>query len=181
MIVFKKLLLPLLLLSCYSVNAEVVVIVHPSNSSSFDQSEISKFFLGKAKSFSDGNQAVPINQEDSSTVRKEFDSNVLSKSGSQLKAYWSKITIDQSAIGICPLCAFWYKISVEKDVQKVLSCLQVRYMGNNPIFQFLSESHRDGIQDNHRKTLQSEKLKIKLIISSAFFFLFGCFCRSFFF
>ena len=91
MIVFKKLLLPLLLLSCYSVNAEVVVIVHPSNSSSFDQSEISKFFLGKAKSFSDGNQAVPINQEDSSTVRKEFDSNVLSKSGSQLKAYWSKL------------------------------------------------------------------------------------------
>ncbi|MGB1291577.1 MAG: phosphate ABC transporter substrate-binding protein, partial [Pseudoalteromonas sp.] len=91
MIVFKKVLLPLLLLSCYSVNAEVVVIVHPSNSSSFDQSEISKFFLGKAKSFSDGNQAVPINQEDSSTVRKEFDSNVLSKSGSQLKAYWSKL------------------------------------------------------------------------------------------
>ncbi|PHN88939.1 phosphate ABC transporter substrate-binding protein [Pseudoalteromonas sp. 3D05] len=88
---FKKVLLPLLLLSCYSVNAEVVVIVHPSNSSSFDQSEISKFFLGKAKSFSDGNQAVPINQEDSSTVRKEFDSNVLSKSGSQLKAYWSKL------------------------------------------------------------------------------------------
>jgi ABC-type phosphate transport system substrate-binding protein len=91
MIVFKKILLPLLLLSSYSVSAEVVVIVHPSNGSSFDQSEISKFFLGKAKSFSDGNQAVPINQEESSSARKEFDSNVLSKSGSQLKAYWSKL------------------------------------------------------------------------------------------
>ncbi|KTF16592.1 hypothetical protein [Pseudoalteromonas sp. H105] len=91
MIVFKKIFLPLLFLSCYSVSAEVVVIVHPSNSSSFDQSEIAKFFLGKAKSFSDGNQAVPINQEDSSSARKEFDSNVLSKSGSQLKAYWSKL------------------------------------------------------------------------------------------
>jgi len=91
MIEFKKIFLPLLFLSCYSVSAEVVVIVHPSNSSSFDQSGISKLFLGKAKSFSDGNQAVPINQEESSSARKEFDSNVLSKSGSQLKAYWSKL------------------------------------------------------------------------------------------
>ena len=30
-------------------------------------------------------------QEESSSARKEFDSNVLSKSGSQLKAYWSKL------------------------------------------------------------------------------------------
>ena len=94
MMLLKKILLPLLpllLLSCYSVNAEVVVVVHPTNNSSFDQSEISKLFLGKAKSFSDGNQAVPLNQEEASTARQEFDANVLSKSGSQLKAYWSKL------------------------------------------------------------------------------------------
>ncbi|MBE0361270.1 MULTISPECIES: type 2 periplasmic-binding domain-containing protein [Pseudoalteromonas] len=91
MILFKKVFLSLLLLSCYSVSAEVVIVVHPSNNSSFDQSEITKIFLGKVKSFSDGNIAVPLNQDSGSAARKEFGSNVLSKSGSQLKAYWSKL------------------------------------------------------------------------------------------
>jgi len=91
MIQFKKIFLPLAFIACSSAYAEVAVVVHPSNNSSFDQSEISKLFLGKAKSFPDGNQAVPINQGTDTKAREGFDANVLSKSGSQLKAYWSKL------------------------------------------------------------------------------------------
>ncbi|WP_205623836.1 hypothetical protein [Pseudoalteromonas rubra] len=42
------------------VHAEVVVIVHPSNDSSFDKDEIKKIFLGKTKSFSNGRNAILI-------------------------------------------------------------------------------------------------------------------------
>lgn len=81
----------LLVIASYSASADVVVVVHPSNNASFDKSSISKLFLGKAKSFDDGNQAVPINQAEGTNTRDTFNSTVLSKSGSQLKAYWSKL------------------------------------------------------------------------------------------
>lgn len=87
----KKIIFIFLIITCFSARSELVVIVHPSNNASFEQADISKLFLGKTKSFPDGSQAVPINQDASSSVRDEFDSSVLSKSGSQLKAYWSKL------------------------------------------------------------------------------------------
>ncbi len=71
--------------------AGVDVIVHPSNASGFDKNMIKKLFTGKAKSFSDGERAIPIIQEDGSDVTKEFNSKVVKKSSSQLKAYWSKL------------------------------------------------------------------------------------------
>lgn len=74
-----------------SVCAEVVVIVHPSNSSSLDSSAISRIFTGKAKSFPGGSKAIPINQAESSSATGEFNDKVLKKSSSQLKAYWSKL------------------------------------------------------------------------------------------
>lgn len=89
--IIKNTVLSIILLASYTATANVVVIVHPSNGVDFDQSSISKLFLGKAKKFNDGNQAVPINQEENSAARASFNSSVLSKSGSQLKAYWSKL------------------------------------------------------------------------------------------
>ncbi|MBU2883260.1 phosphate ABC transporter substrate-binding protein [Psychrosphaera sp. B3R10] len=71
--------------------AEIAVIVHPSNNAELDSNAISRLFLGKLKSFPGGDQAVPINLSESSAQTKEFNKNVLKKSGSQLKAYWSKL------------------------------------------------------------------------------------------
>lgn len=71
--------------------SEVVVIVHPSNTADINKAQISRIFLGKKKSFSSGGQAVPITQNESIASTKEFNSKVLNKSGSQLKAYWSKL------------------------------------------------------------------------------------------
>ena len=71
--------------------AEVSVIVHPSNSANVDATAIERIFLGKEKSFSTGTSAVPVNLESSVAEREEFDTKVLDKSASQLKAYWSKL------------------------------------------------------------------------------------------
>lgn len=74
------------------VNAEISVIVSSNNpNASIDQSMVSKIFLGKSKSFPDGSQAVPIDQDDGSAARDSFNSTVLGKSSSQLKSYWSRL------------------------------------------------------------------------------------------
>ena len=72
-------------------NAEMAVIVHPSNAASLDKAVISKIFLGKTKKFPGGGAVVPLNQAEGSAPRQAFNQNVLSKSSAQLKAYWSKL------------------------------------------------------------------------------------------
>ncbi|XQW85710.1 phosphate ABC transporter substrate-binding protein [Thalassotalea piscium] len=79
-----------IILSLISFHASAVtVIVHPSNNTSASQSDLKKIFLGKSKSFPDGAPAVPLDLS-SGEVRTEFVTKVLSKSESQVKAYWSK-------------------------------------------------------------------------------------------
>ncbi|MPY23624.1 phosphate ABC transporter substrate-binding protein [Shewanella psychropiezotolerans] len=81
-----------ILLSLFSLQAlaGIAVIVHPNNSDSLDKKSISNLYLGKTKRFPGGAQAVPINLEEGQASRGDFDSNVLGKSSSQLKSYWSK-------------------------------------------------------------------------------------------
>ena len=74
-----------------SAIAEVAVIVHPSNAASVDQAEITRLFTGRGTTFNNGSKATPLNLAESAAARGEFDSKVLSKSSSQMKAYWSKL------------------------------------------------------------------------------------------
>jgi len=78
-----------LVLSCASF-ADVVVIVNKANTAVISGSDISRLFLGKLKQFTDGTKVEPINQKMGSTVRNDFESKVLNKSASKIKAYWSK-------------------------------------------------------------------------------------------
>ena len=87
----KQIILLVSLIFCSSTFAEVAVIVHPSNANALAGSDISRIFLGKSKKFSDGGQAVPINQPEGSAATGEFNEKALKKSASQLKAYWSKL------------------------------------------------------------------------------------------
>jgi len=80
-----------LIFASHAALAGIAVIVHPSNAAAIDQSEIAKIYLGKTKSFSSGEQAVPLNLSESLPEREQFDSKALEKSSSQLKAYWSKL------------------------------------------------------------------------------------------
>ncbi len=68
------------------------VIVSNSNlNSAMDQSAVSRIFLGKAKSFPDGSQALPVDQDEGSKTREVFNTSILRKSDSQLKSYWSRL------------------------------------------------------------------------------------------
>ncbi|WP_039915002.1 type 2 periplasmic-binding domain-containing protein [Cellvibrio mixtus] len=72
--------------------AEIAVIVHPTLSvSSLTEDDVSRLFLGKAKSFPGGTQAVPINQNEGSAARDKFNESVCKKNASQYKAYWSQL------------------------------------------------------------------------------------------
>lgn len=74
------------------VNAEISVIVSNNNpNTAIDQATVGKIFLGKTKSFPDGSQAVPIDQDDGAAARNTFNSTILGKSSSQLKSYWSRL------------------------------------------------------------------------------------------
>ncbi len=86
----KILLVPLALLSM-SVVAEVAVVVHPSNSVTLNPEAIAQIYLGRSKSFPDGKAALPLGQAESSKTTEQFNQKVLNKSGSQIKAYWSKL------------------------------------------------------------------------------------------
>ena len=67
--------------------ADTSVIVSASNpNATLDQATVSKIFLGKTKSFPDGTQAVPVDQNE-----EAFNNSVLGKSDSQLKSYWSRL------------------------------------------------------------------------------------------
>lgn len=50
-----------------------------------------KIFLGKTKSYTNGRSAILISANYSDPATEEFNSKVLGKSSSQVKAYWSKI------------------------------------------------------------------------------------------
>jgi ABC-type phosphate transport system substrate-binding protein len=83
-----------LLLSCTSAfsSAEVAVIISSANpNASIAPAEVTKIFLGKSKRFPDGSQAVPIDQDDGTPARENFNKSVLGKSDSQLKSYWSRL------------------------------------------------------------------------------------------
>lgn len=64
-------------------NAEVAVVVNPGYSGGADQAQVAKIYLGKDKSL------TPFMQ--SGAVADEFISKVLSRNGSQFKAYWAKL------------------------------------------------------------------------------------------
>lgn len=86
----KFLLVPALFVSC-SLLADVAVVVHPANSAKMDPAEIAKLYLGRSKSFADGSAAIPLAQADSSAATPIFNEKILNKTGSQMKAYWSKL------------------------------------------------------------------------------------------
>jgi ABC-type phosphate transport system substrate-binding protein len=86
----RLLLVPLLFIGINAF-AEVAVVVHPSNASTLNAEEISKLYLGRSKSFPDGKAAIPLALGDSSGATAIFNEKVLNKTGSQIKAYWSKL------------------------------------------------------------------------------------------
>ena len=76
--------------------AEVAVIVHPSNAATLDADSVSRLrrcplCCCYEKSFPGGAAAVPLALSDDAAATAEFNDKILKKPSSQLKAYWSKL------------------------------------------------------------------------------------------
>jgi len=75
-----------------SAAADVVAVVSSKSSVTvLSKNQVVDIFLGKTSRFPDGEQAVPIDQVEGSTVRDEFYAKFSGKSAAQIKAHWSKI------------------------------------------------------------------------------------------
>lgn len=74
--------------SCLS---EVAIVVHPSNTADLSTADISRIYLGKLKSFPGGGSAIALDMQEGTPERDAFVKQILNKSESQLKAYWSKL------------------------------------------------------------------------------------------
>ncbi|GLS26313.1 phosphate ABC transporter substrate-binding protein [Marinibactrum halimedae] len=92
---FKKVSLALsfsIAMLCVTTStAGVAVVVHPSNANTIAPNEISKIFLGKKKTFPDGSDAIPLDQQEGSATRSSFVSTILNKNDQQIKAYWAQL------------------------------------------------------------------------------------------
>jgi ABC-type phosphate transport system substrate-binding protein len=78
--------------------ADIVVVVHPSNNAELDIKSVQRIFLGKEKKFSNGKEALPVNQVPSSAARSTFDTDTLGRSSTQIAAYWSKLVFTGKGI-----------------------------------------------------------------------------------
>jgi len=73
-------------------STEVVAVVSSKSSiPSLSKNQVEDIFLGRSNRFPNGQEAVPINQSEGSSVRNEFYVAVCGKSPAQIKQYWSKI------------------------------------------------------------------------------------------
>lgn len=89
------------LLGCsvsFIASAELVLVVHPSNDANLDVKTAQRIFLGKENKFSNGKEALPINQVPESASRASFDTDTLGRSSTQVAAYWSKLVFTGKGI-----------------------------------------------------------------------------------
>jgi ABC-type phosphate transport system substrate-binding protein len=71
--------------------ADVAVIVNTANNDTIDTKLIKKIYLGKAKSFPNGNKVKVFSLTTSQADTEYFRQKALKKSNSQFKSYWSKL------------------------------------------------------------------------------------------
>jgi ABC-type phosphate transport system substrate-binding protein len=72
--------------------AEVVAVVSAQSPvTALSRNQVVDIFLGRMSRFPDGEQAVPIDQEEDSAARDEFYARFAELSPAQVKAHWSKI------------------------------------------------------------------------------------------
>ena len=76
--------------------SDFLIVVHPDNNSEISKSTVRNIFLGKTKSFSNGEKAVPVEISDGD-IKVEFTEQVLNKNKGTLKAYWSRMVFSGKA------------------------------------------------------------------------------------
>ncbi|MCG8610831.1 MAG: phosphate ABC transporter substrate-binding protein [Pseudomonadales bacterium] len=82
-----------ILLLCFSGAslADVAVVINPGKDVTLNERDISRIFLAKMKTFPDGTEIVPVDLPLTSATRQLINSNLINKTESQIRAYWSKL------------------------------------------------------------------------------------------
>jgi ABC-type phosphate transport system substrate-binding protein len=79
-------------LAASAATADVVAVVSSTSAvKALSKTQLTDIFLGKVSRFPDGSPAIPIDQEDGSSVREEFYLTYAGRSSAQVKSYWAKI------------------------------------------------------------------------------------------
>lgn len=93
----KLLLLASTLLASNLALADMAVIVHPDNASTFSPEIIKKIFLGKQTKFTNGQVAIPMNAAESLPTYDAFNEKMTGKSRTQINAYWARLVFTGKA------------------------------------------------------------------------------------
>ncbi len=73
-------------------SAALAIIANPSNAlEGISAEQVTMIYLGKTDHFSNGQPAVPVDQNQGSPVRAKFYQNVVQKDPTELTTYWSKL------------------------------------------------------------------------------------------
>lgn len=72
------------------VNADIAIIVHPASTVETSKDDIVRLYTGRSNNLN-GAAVEPLNLSDGHDLRNSFDNDVLGRSPSQVKAYWSKL------------------------------------------------------------------------------------------
>lgn len=70
---------------------EFAVIANPELASNIDSTFIQRAYLGKLKSFENGESVEPVDYDSKGDIKTAFTKTFLKKSPSQIKAYWAKL------------------------------------------------------------------------------------------
>ena len=72
--------------------AEIAVITNPQLPvTSMSREEIYRIYLGKTKFLPSGAKITPVDQRPGASARSQFYANVLRKSETEMKSYWSRV------------------------------------------------------------------------------------------
>ena len=88
---FKTLFASTLLMTSFFSIAEISVVVNAANAESLDTKKIKRIYLGKIKSFNNGDKINVLTLSDDTPETEIFRKLALKKSNSQFKSYWSKL------------------------------------------------------------------------------------------
>lgn len=97
--IFQASLCSLLIMLSFSqvANAEISVVVNSENSDDLDKEKIRRIFLGKSKSFANGNKVETFDLPEGNRTREEFRELVLRKSDARLSSHWARMLFSSKA------------------------------------------------------------------------------------
>ncbi len=79
------------MMSCECIADLVVITNKDMPISSLSQEEVNRIYLGKTKFLSNGVKVIPVDQQSGSAARDKFYTNVIKKSDTEVKSYWSRV------------------------------------------------------------------------------------------